>query len=91
MHPLVKLPSGHTWIEARKKNRRMLEGERLDTRSQKVIKQFGEIGHQLKKARVVGMKVQAEKIAVDTIQTKIQLFCKNADVYRSVHGERCYN
>ena len=37
------------------------------------------------------MKAQAEKIAIDTIQTKIQLLRENADVYRSVHGEQRYN
>jgi hypothetical protein len=37
------------------------------------------------------MKAQAEKIAIDTIQTKIQLLRENADVYRSVHGEQRNN
>jgi hypothetical protein len=91
MHPL-ELPPGCTRIEAREDCRRMLEGERVDGRSQRAINQFGDIDHQLKKARVVGMKAQAEKIvAIDTIQTKIQLLRENADVYRSVHKEQCYN
>jgi hypothetical protein len=90
MRPL-ELPPGCTRIEAREDSRRTLEGERADARSQWAIDQFGDVDHQLKKVRVVGMKAQAEKIAIDTIQTKIQLLRENANVYRSVHGEQCYN
>ena len=37
------------------------------------------------------MQAQAEKIAIDTIQTKTQLLRENMDVYRSIHGEQQYN
>ena len=90
MHPF-ELPPGCAQIEAREDSRKMLEGEGADARSQRAINQFGDVDHQLKKARVVGMKAQAEKIAIDTIQTKIQHLHENGTVYRSVHGEQCYN
>jgi len=41
----------------------------------------------MKKARVVGMQAQAEKIAVETIQTKLKLLNENADVYKAMHGK----
>ena len=45
----------------------------------------------MKKARVVGMQAQAEKIAIETIQTKLMLLRENADVYKAMHGEELYN
>jgi hypothetical protein len=47
--------------------------------------------HQLKKVRVVGMQVHAEKIVVDTIQTQFKMLQENAEVYKSFHGEQGYN
>ena len=37
------------------------------------------------------MQAQAEKIAVETIQTKLKLLNENADVYKLMHGEEVYN
>ena len=37
------------------------------------------------------MKVQAKKIEVDTIKTKIQLMQDNEEVYKSVYGNECYS
>ena len=85
------LPPGHTRVEAREERRSSIQCEREHARSQWTINKFGDVDHQLKKARVVGMQAQAEKIAINTIQTKIQLLHENADVYRSVHGEQRYN
>jgi hypothetical protein len=51
----------------------------------------GDVGHQLKKVRVVGMQAQAKKISIETIQTKLKLLRENADVYKSMHGEELYN
>ncbi len=90
MHPTT-LPPGRTRVEAREERRSSIQGEREHARSQQTVDKFGDVDHQLKKARVVGMQAQAEKIAIDTIQTKIQLLRENADVYRSAHGEQRYN
>ena len=49
------------------------------------------IEHQLKQARVVGMKAQAAQIAIQSIQTKIQMLRENADVYILIHGQQGYN
>ena len=37
------------------------------------------------------MQAHAEKIIVDTINTQIKNLKENADVYKSVHGEKAYN
>jgi hypothetical protein len=47
--------------------------------------------HQLKKVRLSCMQAHAEKIMVDTISTQITNLKENADVYKSVHGEKAYN
>ena len=37
------------------------------------------------------MQAHAEKIIVDTINSQIKNLKENADVYKSVHGEKAYN
>ena len=37
------------------------------------------------------MQAQAEKISIDTIQTKLKLLRENANVYKVMHGEELYN
>ncbi len=37
------------------------------------------------------MQAQAEKISIETIQTKLKLLRENADVYKSMHGEGLHN
>ena len=90
MHPTT-LPPGRTRVEAREERRSLILGEREHARGQHTIDKNGDVDQQLKKARVVGMQAQAEKIAIDTIQTKIRLLRENVDVYKSVHGEQQYN
>ena len=90
MHPTT-LPPGRTRVEAREERRSSIQGEREHARRQRTIDKNSDVDHQLKKARVVGMQAQAEKIAIDTIQTKIWLLRENVDVYRSVHGEQRNN
>ena len=37
------------------------------------------------------MKAQAAQIAIQSIQTKIQTLCENADVYIEINGQQGYN
>ena len=37
------------------------------------------------------MKAQAAQIAIQSIQTKIQMLRENADVYVLIHGQQGYN
>jgi hypothetical protein len=68
-----------------------LENERSKGKAQRPVEKYGDVAHELKKARVVGMQAQAEKITINTIQMKVQLLRENADVYKSIYGDDCYN
>ena len=52
---------------------------------------YGNVEHHMKKARVVEMQAQAEKISIETIQTKLKLLREHADVYKATLGEEIYN
>jgi hypothetical protein len=69
------------------------EREREESKAERIVggERYGDVEHQLKKARVVGMQAQAEKISIETIQTKLKLLRENADVYKLMHGEGLYN
>ena len=90
MRPM-DLPPGRTRVEAREDSRRVLEGERAEAKSKRSGDPFTEVERQLKQARVVGMKAQAAQIAIQSIQTKIQMLRENADVYILIHGQQGYN
>ena len=87
----MELPPGCTRVEAREDARSTLELEWIDARSKRSHDPFTEVEHQLKQARVVGMKAQAAQIALQTIQTKIQMLRENAEVYIQTHGQHGYN
>jgi hypothetical protein len=72
----------------------VLAKEREESKAERFVggdEQYGDVEHQLKKARVVGMQAQAEKISIETIQTELKLLRENADVYKLMHGEELYN
>ena len=90
MRPM-ELPPGRTKVEAREDARSMLEAERSEARSKQLPAPFMEVEHQLKQARVVGMKAQAAQIALQSIQTKIHMLRENAEIYIPTHGQHGYN
>ena len=47
---------------------------------------YGNVDHQIKKARVQGMQLQAEKIAVESIILQVNVMKENADLFKSMHG-----
>jgi len=63
-----------------------LAKEREESKAERIVggEQYGDVEHQLKKARVVGMQAQAEKISIETIETKLKLLRENANVYKSI-------
>lgn len=87
------LPAGNTRKEARANSRSALAKEREESKAERIVggERYGDVEHTMKKARVVGMQAQAEKIAIETIQTKLKLLRENADVYKAMHGEELYN
>ena len=89
----TELPAGHTRKEARANSRAVLARERAESKAEQIVggERYGDVKHQLKKARVVGMQAQAEKISIETIETKLKLLRENADVYKVMHGAELYN
>jgi hypothetical protein len=85
----TKLPAGHNRKDARANSRAVLAKEREESKAERIVggERYSDVEHTMKKARVVGMQVQAEKIAIETIQTKLMLLRENADVYKAMHGE----
>ena len=84
-------PAGRTRVLAREAKTNALVGERAIAKSDRPVEKYGDVDHQLKKVRLSGMQAHAEKIMVDTIGTQIKNLKENADVYKSVHGEKGYN
>jgi hypothetical protein len=62
-------PIGKSRVEAREARAKAIGDERVFAKSKRPVEKYGNIDHQMKKARVVGMQAHAEKILVDTIQT----------------------
>jgi hypothetical protein len=89
----TELPAGNTRKDSRANSRAVLGKEREQAKADRIVggERYGDVEHQLKKARVVGMQAQAEKIAIETIQTKLMLLRENAEVYKSMHGVEEYN
>ena len=91
MRPM-KLPPGRTRVEAREDARTTLDAERvLEARSKRSADHFTDVDHQQKQARVIGMKAQAAQIALQTVQTKIQMLRENSEVFIQTHGQQGYN
>jgi hypothetical protein len=78
-------------VAAREAKAKAIGEERALAKSDRPVEKNGNIDHQMKKARVVGMQVHSEKILVDTIQIQIKNLRENADVYKSIHGKQGYN
>ena len=89
----TELPAGNTRKEARANSRAALAKEREESKAERIVggERYGDVEHTMKKARVVGMQAQAEKIAIETIQTKLKLLRENAEVYKAMHGKEMYN
>ena len=84
-------PSCRTRVVAMDAKTKALVVDRAIVKLDKPVEKYGDVDHQLKKVRLSGMQAHAEKIMVDTISTQIKNLKKNADVYKSVHGEKGYN
>jgi hypothetical protein len=84
-------PAGKSRVAAREAKAKAIGKERALAKSDRPVEKNGNIDHQMKKARVVGMQAHAEKIVVDTIQIQIKNLKENAEIYKSIHGEQGYN
>jgi len=87
------LPAGGTRKDIRANSREVLGKERRIAKEDRIVggERYGDVEHQLKKARVVGMEAQAAKLNVETIQAKLMLMKEHKDLYQATHGEEGYN
>jgi hypothetical protein len=88
---LCKQPAGKSQVAARVAKAKAKGDKRALAKNNRPVEKYGNIDHQMKKARVVGMQAHAEKILVNTIQIQIKTLSKNTDVYKSIHGKQGYN
>ena len=90
------LPPGDTRENARSKRHAATEEERAIAKAARPVEhgpveKYGDVDHQMKKARCDGMRFQADEIATNTIVTHIKVMRENADVYKAMMGEAKYN
>lgn len=89
----TELPAGHNRKVARANSIAVLAKEREESKAERIVggERYGDVEHLMKKARIVGMQAQAEKIEIESIETKLKLLRENADVYKLMHGDEVYN
>ena len=84
------LPAGGTREELRENKQHELREERKTAKADRPIERYGDVDHQIKKARVDGMRSQAEDIKVKTIIAQINVLRENEAIYRSMMGAAKY-
>ena len=58
---------------------------------EKGVEKYGDVDHQIKKARVDGMRLQVAKNQIDAIVQQIKVMQKNEEILVGVHGKKEYN
>jgi hypothetical protein len=91
----TKLPPGKSCKDGRKDNKRANKQEhavaKLDCPvAENSQERYGNINHQIKKAKVQGMQSSVEKIAVDSIIAQINVMQHNKEEYILIYGEEKY-
>jgi hypothetical protein len=81
---LTALPVGGPQRELRENKQHELREERKAAKAVCPIEKYGDVDHQIKKARVDGMRSQAEEIKVNTIIAQINVLRENEAIYKSM-------
>jgi hypothetical protein len=66
-------PAGKSQVAAREAKSKAIGDKRGLAKSDRPVEKYGDIDHQMKNARVVGMQAHTEKILVNTIQIQIKI------------------
>jgi hypothetical protein len=74
----TKLAPGRSWKNAHQEKESAVAEQRAKAKAERPIplnthKRYGDVDHAIKKARVAGMQLHAEKIAVDTIISQVNV------------------
>ena len=91
----TKLPPDKSRKDARKDKQRANKEERAVAKLDHPVaensrERYGDVDHQIKKAKVQGIQSSAEKIAVDSIIAQINVTRENKDEYILIYGEEKY-
>jgi hypothetical protein len=90
----TNLPPGWSCIAAWKEKEHAIlveQGKAKMDRPVPAQETYGDVDIAIKKAKVEGMKSFASKSAMDMIVMQVNLICKNAEIFKSIHGESKYN
>jgi hypothetical protein len=91
----AKLAPGRSWKNAPQEKESAVAEQRAKPKAECPVpsnthKQYGDVDHAIKKARVAGMQLHAEKIAVDAIISQVNVLWENAEFYKEFHGKERY-
>jgi hypothetical protein len=91
----MKLAPGRSRKNARQEKESAVAEQRAKAKAERPVpskthERYGDVDHAIKKASVAGMQSHAEKIAVDTIISHVNVLRENAEFYKEFHGEERY-
>jgi hypothetical protein len=86
-------PAGATRESGRKVKKAALEEVRVVAKAarpveKKGVEKLGDVDHQIKKARVDGMRSQVAKNQIDAIVQQIKVMQENKEILVGVHGKK---
>ena len=68
-----------------------MRSQRMLGRWESLWKIYGDVDHQIKKARVDGMRLQVAKNQIDAIVQQIKVMRENEEILVGVHGKEEYD
>ncbi len=57
----------------------------------KLVEKYGDVDHQIKKARVDGMRSQVTQNQIDAIVQQIKVMWENEEILVGIHGKEAYD
>ena len=88
-------PAGATRESGRKAKKAALDEVRVVTKAArpvgKDVEKLGDVDHQIKRARVDGMRSQVAKNQIDAIVQQIKVMRENEEILVNVHGKKEYD
>ena len=86
----TRLPPGDTREVVRKNRSEALSDERAAAKEKRPV-MHGNIDHQVKTARVAGMRLHMEKQNLDSIIAQIDVMRENEHIYKTIYREDKYH
>ncbi len=80
-------PCGHMREVAKDRRARALEEDRAVQKANQPVERYGDVDHQMKKVKVVGLQLAVEKNQVDAIVSQIDVMQRMKDVNMKIMGQ----